>query len=102
MYCRYFLYQIRLLVFQSQYITPACIKTMMTNFSKKDFFETLCLKISIPKIAPIVPPIKVAPKSVLSGILLLCLMESLLSQPKIMKVIKLIINRMYIIIIGQK
>ncbi|MDP9960009.1 hypothetical protein J2T04_001888 [Chryseobacterium lathyri] len=53
------------------------------------------------KIAPIVPPIKVAPKSVLSGILLLCLIESLLSQPKIMKVIKFIINRMYIIIIGK-
>jgi len=78
------------------------IKIIAPNFNKNDFFETLCLKMSIPKIAPIVPPIKAVPKSVLSGTLLLCLIESLLSQPKIMKVKRFIINRMYIVTIGQK
>lgn len=67
----------------------AWTKIIPVSFSKKDRFEILCLKITIPRAAPTVPPIKAKPKSVFSGILLLCFTASLLSHPKIMNVKRL-------------
>lgn len=64
-------------------------------FHKKLFFETLCLKISIPKTAPSVPPMKERDSKENSEILLLCFTAFHLSSAKVAKVIRLMIIKKY-------
>ena len=59
------------------------------NFIKNDFLETLCLNISIPTTAPIVPPKKVNDNRVDSGILRWGFTALRLSIPKRIKLMML-------------
>ncbi len=58
-------------------------------FNKKIVFETLCLKITIGRTAPIVPPINVRINKENSEILLLFFTAFHLSNEKVKKVIRL-------------
>jgi hypothetical protein len=53
--------------------------TIPENFNRYDFLDVLCLKISIEKAAPIVPPKRTKLKRALSETLLLFFIASLLS-----------------------
>ncbi|MCY0968149.1 hypothetical protein OUO28_03485 [Chryseobacterium sp. CY353] len=59
------------------------------NFNKKFVFETLCLKITIARTAPIVPPINVRINKENSEILILFFTAFHLSNEKVKKVIRL-------------
>lgn len=64
--------------------------TINPNLSKNEVFEILCRKISIPAIAPMLPPRKETPNRVASEILRRCKTDFLLSNPKTIKLNRLI------------
>ncbi|SIN79358.1 hypothetical protein SAMN05421769_0016 [Chryseobacterium scophthalmum] len=72
-----------------------CIKIIIPNFHRKLFFDTLCLKIIMDKIAPTVPPKNVRISKENSEILLLCWVAFHLSNPKMVKAMRFIIKNTY-------
>ncbi len=76
-------------------IIKICIKIIIPNFHRKLFFDTLCLKIIMAKIAPTVPPKNVRINKENSEILLLCWTAFHLSTPKTVKAMRFIIKNTY-------
>jgi len=65
-------------------------------FTRKENLEILWLKINIPRTEPIIPPARVIVRSVNSEILCWCFTAFLLSNPKTIKLKKLMMIRKYI------